>query len=284
MLFKRKIITALFGNIMSKRKKRDTPLFNHPIIETHCHLDYLKERPLIETLDQSSAVGVEKIITIAVSPENLETVMNLTKQDPRLWGTQGVHPHDAEKYTEHTEITIRKNAQNERILAIGEIGLDYYYDNADRAIQRSVFESQLTIASEMDLPVVIHSRDADEDTINILSKFETSLKKKGVIHSFTSGPELAQYAIDQGFCLGFNGICTFNSAENVRDIIRMTPVENIILETDAPFLTPIPYRGTENASFYLPFIAEKVADVKNIPIEIFLAQVYKNSQTLFFNK
>ena len=84
---------------MSKRKKRDTPLFNHPIIETHCHLDYLKERPLIETLDQSSAVGVEKIITIAVSPENLETVMNLTKQDPRLWGTQGVHPHDAEKYT-----------------------------------------------------------------------------------------------------------------------------------------------------------------------------------------
>jgi TatD DNase family protein len=269
---------------MSKRQKREIPLFNHAIIETHCHLDYLKERPLMDTLDQASAVGVEKIITIAVSPENLETVMNLTEQDSRLWGTQGVHPHDAEKFTPKTEQTIRVNALSERILAIGEIGLDYYYDNADRAIQRQVFETQLTIASELDLPVVIHSRDADEDTIAILSKFEDTLNKKGVIHSFTSGPELAQYAIDQGFCLGFNGICTFNSAENVRDIIRMTPVENIILETDAPFLTPIPHRGVENASFYLPFIAEKVANVKNIPIEIFLAQVYKNSQVLFFNQ
>jgi TatD DNase family protein len=269
---------------MSKRKKREIPLFDHAIIETHCHLDYLKERPLIETLDQASAVGVEKIITIAVSPENLNTVMELTQLDQRLWGTQGVHPHDAEKFTPETEQIIRTNALNERILAIGEIGLDYYYDNADRAIQRQVFETQLTIASELDLPVVIHSREADEDTIAILSKFDKTLNKKGVIHSFTSGPELAQYAIDQGFCLGFNGICTFNSAENVRDIIRMTPVENIILETDAPFLTPIPYRGIENASFYLPFIAEKVADVKNIPIEIFLAQVYKNSQALFFNK
>lgn len=267
---------------MSKRKKRDIPIFNHAIIETHCHLDYLKERPLIETLDLASQVGVEKIITIAVSPENLETVMELTQQDSRLWGTQGIHPHDAEKFTEKTGTTIRHNALNERILAIGEIGLDYYYDNADRNVQRSVFETQLEIASDLDLPVVIHSRDADNDTIEILSKFEKRLHKKGVIHSFTSGPELAQYAIEQGFCLGFNGICTFNSAENVRDIIRMTPVENIILETDAPFLTPIPYRGIENASFYLPFIAEKVADVKNIPIETFLEQVYKNSEALFF--
>ena len=113
-------------------------------------------------------------------------------------------------------------------------------------------------------------------------RFETTLKRKGVIHSFTSGPELAQYAIDQGFCLGFNGICTFNTAENVRDIIRMTPLENIILETDAPYLTPVPYRGKENASCYLPFVAEKVADVKNVNINEFLPIVYANSQALFF--
>ena len=268
---------------MSKRKKRDIPVYQHPIIETHCHLDYLKERPLQDTLEQSVTAGIEKIITIAVSPDNLETVMSLTKEDPRIWGTQGIHPHDAEKFTTDTETLIRKNAKNERILAIGEIGLDYYYDNADRAVQRRVFETQLQIASEMDLPVVIHSRDADDDTIAILKKFENTLHKKGVIHSFTSGPELAQYAIDQGFCLGFNGICTFNAAGNVRDIIRMTPAESIILETDAPFLTPIPYRGTENASFYLPFIAEKVAEVKEMEIETFLAQVYKNSEALFFS-
>ena len=269
---------------MSKRKKRDIPVYQHPIIETHCHLDYLKDRPLRETLEQSASAGIEKIITIAVSPDNLDTVMSLTTEDPRIWGTQGIHPHDAEKFTADTEATIRKNAENERILAIGEIGLDYYYDNADRSVQRHVFETQLRIASEMDLPVVIHSRDADDDTIAILKKFESTLKFKGVIHSFTSGPELAQYAIDQGFCLGFNGICTFNAAENVRDIIRMTPAEHIILETDAPFLTPIPYRGTENASFYLPFIAEKVAEVKEMEIEAFLAQVYKNSEALFFKR
>ena len=268
---------------MSKRAKRSIPTYEHKIIETHCHLDYLKDRPLSETLDKSTETGIEKIITIAVSPDNLETVMGLTQEDDRIWGTQGIHPHDAEKFTSETEATIRKNALNDRILAIGEIGLDYYYDNADRAVQRQVFETQLTIASELGLPVVIHSRDADEDTIAILSKFENSLKKKGVIHSFTSGPELAQYAIDQGFCLGFNGICTFKAAENVREIIKMTPVSNIILETDAPFLTPTPYRGVENASFYLPFIAEKVAEVKDLPIEEFLAHAYQNSEALFFN-
>jgi len=176
-----------------------------------------------------------------------------------------------------------ENAQHERILAIGEIGLDYFYEHSDRKTQSQVFESQLQIASDMDLPVVIHSREADDDMMAILKNFESSLKKRGVIHSFTSGPQLAQYALDQGFCLGFNGICTFNTAENVRDIIRMTPVQQIILETDAPYLTPVPYRGKENASFYLPFVAQKVADVKELAIEELLAHAYQNSDKLFFN-
>lgn len=267
---------------MSKRNKRAIPVFNHPIIETHCHLDYLKENPLEQTIENAKAAGIEKLITIAVSPDNLDTVMALTKANDFIWGTQGVHPHDAEKYTDATGQKIRNQALNERIVAVGEIGLDYFYDNADRDIQRQVFHDQLQIAADLDLPVVIHSRDADDDTIEILKRFENSLKRKGVIHSFTSGPQLAQYAIDQGFCLGFNGICTFNSAENVRDIIRMTPIENIILETDAPYLTPVPYRGKENASCYLPFVAEKVAEVKDMTISDFLPIAYANSQALFF--
>lgn len=267
---------------MSKRNKRTIPVFDHPIIETHCHLDYLKENPLQDTLTNAKAIGVERIITIAVSPDNLDTVCDLVKQDPMIWGTQGIHPHDAEQYTEAVGDKIRQQATQERMVAIGEIGLDYYYDNADRDIQRQVFHDQLQIAADLDLPVVIHSRDADDDTIEILKRFESSLKRKGVIHSFTSGPELAQYAIDQGFCLGFNGICTFNTAENVRDIIRMTPIEHIILETDAPFLTPVPYRGKENASCYLPFVAEKVAEVKEVTVEVLLPIVHKNSLNLFF--
>ena len=269
---------------MSKSKKREIPRFSSPIIETHCHLDYLKDIPLDVLIQQSQQVGIERIITIAVSPENLDTVMKLTREHEMIFGTQGVHPHDAEKFTPDTEAQIREQALDSRILAIGEIGLDYFYDNADRAVQRTVFETQLQIASDLDLPVVIHSREADEDTMAILANFENTLKKRGVIHSFTSGPELAQYAIDQGFCLGFNGICTFNKAQNVRDIIAMTPLENIILETDAPFLTPVPYRGKENAPFYLPFIAEKVAEVKEIDVEDLLPIAYENSERLFFAK
>ena len=167
-------------------------------------------------------------------------------------------------------------------MAVGEIGLDYFYDNADRAVQRDVFRRQLQIACDSDRPVVIHSRDADDDTIAILKEFEHSLERRGVIHSFTSGPRLAQYAIDQGWCLGFNGITTFNKAENVRDIVRMTPIEQILLETDAPFLTPVPYRGRENAPFYLPFVAEKIAEVKDLPLDQVLSQTYQNSLRTFF--
>ena len=268
---------------MSKRNKRAIPVFDQAIIETHCHLDYLKEFSLEEVVERAQEVGIEKIITIAVSPDNLEKVMKLTQQHSMIWGTQGVHPHDAQHFQKETESQIRENAQDPRILAIGEIGLDYFYEHSDRKTQQQVFENQLQIASDMNLPVVIHSREADDDTMSILKNFESSLKQRGVIHSFTSGPELAQYAIDQEYCLGFNGICTFNTAENVRDIIRMTPVEQIILETDAPYLTPVPYRGKENASFYLPFVAEKVAEVKDMAIDEFLKVVYNNSQALFFN-
>ncbi len=264
-------------------KKRDIPAFGHPIIETHCHLDYLKEHDLEALVNQAQAVGIERIITIAVAPDNLDTVFNLTRQHDMIFGTQGVHPHEAEHFNSDTEAQIREQVQDARMVAVGEIGLDYFYDHADRKVQRRVFETQLQIASDLDLPVVIHSREADEDTMAILANFENSLKKRGVIHSFTSGPELAQYAIDQGFCLGFNGICTFNKAENVRDIIRMTPLENIILETDAPYLTPVPYRGKENAPHYLPFVAEKVAEVKEVLVDDFLPVAYANSQRLFFS-
>ena len=266
---------------MSK-KRREIPVFDHPIIETHCHLDYLKDRPLSDTLEQSQRVNIEKVITIAVSPDNLATVRELAGSNDWVFGTQGVHPHEAETYTDEVEAEIRQHATDDKIVAVGEIGLDYFYDNADRSVQREVFRRQLQIACDSDRPVVIHSRDADDDTIAILKEFEHSLERRGVIHSFTSGPGLARYAIDQGWCLGFNGITTFNKAENVRDIVRMTPIEQILLETDAPFLTPVPYRGRENAPFYLPFVAEKIADVKELPMDEVLSQTYQNSLRTFF--
>ena len=268
---------------MSKKKRREIPRFQHPIIETHCHLDYLQEGELEDTLAKSREVGVEKIITIAVSPDNLDTVKALANGSDYVWGTQGIHPHEAEAYCDPVEARIRQSLIDDpRLLAVGEIGLDYYYDHADRNTQRQVFERQLQIAADLQLPVVIHTRDADEDTRAILANFSGKLPAGGVIHSFTSGMALAQYCLAEGFMLGFNGIATFNRADNVREVIAATPLDQTLLETDAPYLTPVPYRGRPNASYYLPFIAEQVAETMQLEVEELLGQVYRNSQTLFF--
>jgi TatD DNase family protein len=265
-----------------KKPRREIPRFEHPIFETHCHLDYLDGDALEDTLARSREVGVERIVTIAVSPDNLDKVLALTTVDECIWGTQGIHPHEAEKYTEAVGATIRARQAEARIVAVGEIGLDYYYDHADRAVQRKVFEEQLQIAVDCDAPIVVHTRDADEDTRAILANFSGSLKRKGVIHSFTSGLALAEYCVEEGFCLGFNGIATFNSADNVRQAVAATPISQILLETDAPYLTPVPYRGKPNAPYYLPFIAEKVAQIKGYEIEHLLVQAWNNSLALFF--
>lgn len=267
---------------MSKSRRREIPRFDTPIIETHCHLDYLDALQLETTLEQCSAVGIEQIITIAVSPDNLQRVVELTRSAPNIWGTQGVHPHEADRYSDAVGVAIREQAADERILAIGEIGLDYYYDHADRAVQRQAFERQLQLAADLNLPVVIHTREADDDTRAILQAFSSQLRRKGVIHSFTSSLSLAQFCLAEGFFLGFNGIATFNRADNVRQVIAATPVERILLETDAPYLTPVPYRGRPNAPHYLPFVAERVAQVKSLEIEPMLEQIYRNSRALFF--
>lgn len=261
--------------------RAEIPHFNYPIIETHCHLDYLKAKPIDDIISDATAVGIERIVTIAVSPSNLDAAIACT-QSPIVWATQGIHPHDADEFTGDVAAKIRANAKHARVVAIGEIGLDYFYDHSDRIRQRAAFEQQLAIAAELDLPVVIHTREADDDTRSILQNAAKSLKKKGVIHSFTSGLDLAEFCVTEGFVLGFNGIATFNKADNVRDVIRITPLEHIVLETDAPFLTPIPYRGKENAPCYLPFIAAKVAEVKSVSVDTVLEHAYRNSIRLFF--
>ncbi len=267
---------------MGKQKRRDIPRFTTAIIETHCHLDYLDEAQFAAAIDRAVAYGIEKLVTIAVSPDNLSTVIALTESDTRVWGTQGIHPHEAGHFTADVAATIEANLAHPRILAVGEIGLDYYYDHADRGRQRDAFRAQLAIAAAHDYPVVIHSREADEDTQAILAEFLPDLSRRGVIHSFTSGRALAEFCLDAGFMLGFNGIVTFNSAQNVRDIVAITPLEQLLLETDSPYLTPVPYRGRPNEPCYLPFVAEKIADIKSLPVESLLAQAYDNSQRLFF--
>jgi TatD DNase family protein len=253
------------------------------IIETHCHLDYLKNESLQEILSKSLEVGIEKIITISVEPENFDTVLSLAENHDQIYFTQGIHPHDAKKSTTEALKVIEQRCVHPKMVAVGEIGLDYYYNHSPRETQLKVLEHQFEIAIAQNKPVVIHSRDADDDMIMMLEKFAPRLKRKGVIHSFTSGQKLADTALAQGFYIGFNGILTFKNAQNVRDVFSSVPLEKMLLETDAPFLTPIPHRGKENAPYYLPFILSKISELKGQNEQEVSEILYKNSINLFFS-
>jgi TatD DNase family protein len=252
-------------------------------IETHCHLDYLEQLPIQEIIKKSQEVGIDKIITIAVDPDNQDLAFELAIQNDMVYCSQGIHPHDAIKANTEVLEKIKLRQLEKKVLAVGEIGLDYYYNHSPRNIQISIFEKQLQIAIETNKPVIIHSRDADDDMMDILKNCAKDLTKKGVIHSFTSGKKLAETALDLGFFLGFNGIITFKNAHNVREIVDLCPLERMLLETDAPFLTPVPHRGKENAPFYLPFVAEKITELKNVNIDMVIATTTTNAENLFFN-
>lgn len=252
------------------------------IIETHCHLDYLKAQPLEETLRLAASVGIEKIITIGVDPENLDGVLAIAEAHGPVYFSQGIHPHDSKDATDTDWQKIRTRAQHPKMVAVGEIGLDYYYNNSPPDVQQRAFRTQLELAVELDRPVIIHSRDADEDMMKLLTEFAPRLKRKGVVHSFSSGLELAQRAIDLGFYLGFNGMITFPKAENVREAVRLCPSERLLVETDAPFLTPVPHRGKENAPHQLPHVLAKMAELKGTTIEAITEATWQNAMRLFF--
>lgn len=252
------------------------------IIETHCHLDYLKAASLDELRQLAREAAIQKIITIGVDPENLDKTRDIALACDEVYYTQGIHPHDAKNATDLEFKKIAERSSEKKMVAVGEIGLDYHYNNSPVDVQKLVFERQLQIACDSDLPVVIHTREADQDTIDILKNFVGPLKRKGVIHSFTSSKELAEWVLSQGFYLGFNGIITFKKAENVQEVVKITPMDKILLETDSPFLTPVPHRGKENAPHYLPHIAAKVAELKGIDVEELKKAAYKNSFDCFF--
>ena len=223
------------------------------MIETHCHLDYLKAEPLEEIRKKIKETGIIKVVTIGVDPVNIDLVMELSHSCEEIYFTQGIHPHDSKEATDVEFQKIIARSIMPKMVAVGEIGL----------------------------PVVIHTREAEEDTKAILKNFSQILKSKGVIHSFTSTIDLAEFVLSEGFYIGFNGIITFKKAENVQEVVKMTPIDRILFETDAPFLTPVPHRGKENAPFYLPFIASKVAELKNLNLEELKKQVLTNSLNCF---
>lgn len=249
-------------------------------IDIHCHLNML-DGGAAEALKQAQAAGVKNIITIGTEPEDLPLVMSLAEQfSPNVFCTIGIHPHEGVKYSEEVADFLRKNAAHPRVVAIGEIGLDYYYNQSPKEEQIHAFRDQLKIAEEVGLPVEIHTRDAEEDTISILKEFEGRVK--GLIHCFTGTEWLAKEALALGYNISISGVVTFKNADSLRNIVKnIIPLDRIHVETDAPFLAPVPMRGKKNTSAYVVHTAQVVADLKNVSLQTLSEQTKKNALKLF---
>ena len=248
-------------------------------IDTHCHLDKLDSTPE-EAIIEAKQAGVQRMVTVSVDEPSLDFVSSMVQQFPEVYGSVGFHPHDAAELTEDLEQKIRKLALEEKkLIAIGETGLDYHYMYSSAEVQQQVFSKQLQLAVELNLPVIMHSREAETDTLNILQ--EIPAPPLGVAHSFTSSFEMAKTLIEMGWYIGINGIVTFKNAEDLREVVSWLPLDRLLLETDSPFLAPIPYRGKPNKPAHIPVIATFIAEIRKISLEQLSEQTSANAQRLF---
>ncbi len=236
------------------------------LIDSHCHLDDPKfDEDREAAIGRARAAGVEKMLAIGTGsgPPDLEAAVRLADGYQFIFATVGVHPHDAAKATEETFARLRLLAGHPKVLAIGEIGLDYHYDFSPRAVQREVFARQFALAKEMRKPVVIHTREAWEDTLAHL----VDLPYGGIIHCFTGDAAQARQALDRGFHLGFGGVLTFPRAASVREAARITPEDRLLVETDCPYLAPVPHRGKRNEPAFLVETVRRLAEARGCSAE-----------------
>ena len=249
-------------------------------VDSHCHLEMIKQSTP-EVMEKSQNAGMAYCITIGTSDKANEKVKQLCQDHDNVFGTLGFHPHGASEVVPEQVEKIRNALQsNPRLVAVGECGYDLYYTYSAEKDQKKVFETQLVLALELDLPVVIHSRDADKQTRDMLDAFRTR-GLTGVVHCFTSDLDQARYMLDYGLFLSFNGICTFPQAQPVRDVLQYTPLDRVLLETDSPYLSPVPFRGKPNIPGRVSIVGEYVADFLGIPASELAAQMKINTKTCF---
>lgn len=251
------------------------------IFETHAHYDdewFDEDRD--ELINKMCANGISPIVNIGCSMENSRHIIEMIKTYDFIYGTVGVHPSDIRNLTETDMEELKQMSVDDKILAIGEIGLDYHYDDVDKEKQKYWFIRQLHVAKDVDLPVVIHSRDAAKDTLDII-KSEHANATGGVIHCFSYGKELAREYLNMGYYIGVGGVVTFKNANKLKEVVEYSPLESIVLETDSPYLAPEPFRGKRNCSLYLIHIAEQIAKIKQVPVEKVYDTTYKNAEMLY---
>ncbi len=257
------------------------------LIDTHCHLDfnaYAEDRDVV--VRRAMEHGVTQIINPGTDISTSQAAIRMAETYDGVYAAVALHPNSTASWSPEAIATIEQLAAHEKVVAIGEIGLDYYWDKSPKAVQRAAFEAQLALAAKLKLPVIIHNREASEDVMDVLRAWVETLPdalkdRPGVLHSFSAPPAIADEAVALGFYLGFTGPVTFKKADELRSIAARIPLDRILVETDGPFLTPHPYRGKRNEPGYVRFVAERIATLQNMDNDEFSAQTTANAGRLF---
>ena len=251
------------------------------IFDSHAHFDddaFDTDRDALLSSFRKNGVGY--VVNVTASVESLKVVPEMIKQYDFLYGTIGVHPNETEPMTEDILKEMETLCQLEKIVAVGEIGLDYYWDEPEREIQKKWFREQLKLAEKTGLPVVIHSREAAKDTLDMMKEMDGKLSG-GVIHCFSYGVDVAREYLNMGYYLGIGGVLTFKNAKKIREVVEFAPLERILLETDSPYLSPEPFRGKRNDSTRLKYVVEALSQIKNVPEEEVIRVTTQNAMNMY---
>jgi len=260
-----------------------------PLIDTHCHLDFERyDEDRADVLARAAEAGLVAVVNPAVDPANSAAVCDLAAITPPIFAAVGVHPNSTAESAPDWPETIRTLAVRAKVVAIGEIGLDYYWDRSPKAVQWRALEIQLGLAANLGLPVIIHNRDASEDVLRMLADWVDGLpaghalrENPGVLHSFSAPPDVAERALALGFFLGITGPVTYKKADDLRAIVARVPLDRLLIETDDPFLTPHPYRGERNEPAYVQYVADRIAALHQTTVEAVGRQTSLNAIRLF---
>jgi TatD DNase family protein len=248
------------------------------LFDSHCHLTAgAFEQDLEPVLARARAEGVTELVTIASDPGDAERALGLARETAGLWSSAGLHPHEAGQFDDSTIAELRRLSAEPEVVAIGEAGLDFHYDNAPRERQLECFKAQLSLAAELDLPIVVHSRDADAETAALL---RDATGVRGVLHCFTGGPELLDAGLEAGWMVSFSGIVSFRRFDGV-DLVRRVPDDRLLIETDSPYLAPVPNRGRRNEPSLLPLICAAVAGIRDQALETIADVTWRNARAFY---
>ncbi len=249
------------------------------MIDTHTHINMIESISIEEILNNAKENGIEKVIVPSANPKDFPEIAELINKYDNVYGMLGVHPSDAKDWDDSLINQIKDLCNNKKIVAIGEIGLDYYWDKSFNDLQKDVFIKQIKLANELNLPLDVHDREAHKDTFDILKQY--NINSKVVMHCFSGSVEFAKECVKEGYYLGIGGVVTFKNAIKMKEVAKHIPLEYIILETDAPYLTPVPYRGKENQPAYVKYVAEEIAKLKEISYEEVKNVTTSNAERIF---